>query len=72
MGQVGEAGWTIGHRSISGAMGKTDKGNVPENIFSVKCVAQEWTTLDKQAKQGEHRVEGEKWAKELRTLYLVG
>ena len=56
MGQAGEAGWTIGRRSITVAMGKTDKGKGPENLFPGERVAQGWATLDKQAKQGEQRL----------------
>ena len=50
-------------------MGETDIGKDPENLFSVERVAQGWVTLDKQAKQGEQWVEGEKRVKELRTPY---
>ena len=47
-------------------MGETDIGKGSENLFSVERVAQGWATLDKQAKQGEQRLEGEKRVKEIR------
>ena len=50
-------------------MGKTDIEKGPENLFPVERAAQGWATLDKQAKQGEQWVEGEKRVKELRTPY---
>ncbi len=55
LGQAGEAGWTIGRRTIAVAMGKTDQGKGPENLFPVERIAQGWATLDKQAEKGERR-----------------
>ncbi len=40
LGQAGEAGWTIGRRSIAVAMGETDIGKGSENLFPVERVAQ--------------------------------
>ena len=55
MGQAGKAGWPLVRRGIAVAMGKTDIGKGPENLFPGERVAQGRVTLDKQVKQGKQR-----------------
>ena len=52
LGQAGKAGWPIARRGIAVDMSKRDirKGSV--NLFPDEQVAQGWTTLDNQPKQG--------------------